>query len=185
MGSLSWNRDYGQRFALWDASIEQNRANANGSRGILRNSVNYQDTWGAISKLRKIFNSEWTAEVGVDWRTSEIAHYREVRDLLGGAYFDDCARGCRLGLLDRGGWAARPRRQARLPQREHGRLAGRVCAGREDVGGRDLSTAWSGGPRTPTASWTTSATTNQPVASRQSRAATSPVTRSRAGRYAT
>ena len=94
MGSLRWNYDYGQRFADWDATIERNRANDNGSRGILRNSVNYQDTWGAISKLRKIFNAGWTAEVGVDWRASEIAHYREVRDLLGGAYFDDCARGC-------------------------------------------------------------------------------------------
>jgi outer membrane receptor protein involved in Fe transport len=28
-----------------------------------------------------------TLEVGLDWRTAEIDHYREVRDLLGGAYF--------------------------------------------------------------------------------------------------
>ena len=93
-GSLRWNYDYGQRFADWDATIDRNRSNSTGSRGILRNSVNNQNTLGAISKLRKSFEGGLTTEVGVDWRTANIEHYREVRDLLGGSYYNDCFRGC-------------------------------------------------------------------------------------------
>ncbi len=75
--------DYGQRVPDWNAIIAKNDARGDGSAGyILRNSVNNQWTIGAISKLRKDFQSGWTAEVGVDWRTAEIEHYREVRDLL-------------------------------------------------------------------------------------------------------
>ncbi|MDE0259485.1 MAG: TonB-dependent receptor [Gammaproteobacteria bacterium] len=93
-GSLRWNTDYGQRFADWDATIERNRSSSSGSRGILRNSVNNQNTLGVISKLRKSFEGGLTAEVGIDWRTATIEHYREVRDLLGGAYYNDCFRSC-------------------------------------------------------------------------------------------
>lgn len=91
-GSLVWDYSFSQRFPNWDATIADNVANAgvgDGSRGIIRNSVNNQDTWGAISKLRKDFDSGWTGEIGLDWRTADIEHYREVRDLLGGAYYDD------------------------------------------------------------------------------------------------
>ncbi len=93
-GSMRWNSDYAQRFPDWDATIERNRASDTGSMGILRNSVNNQDTWGAISKLRKTFSGGATAEIGVDWRTATIEHYREVRDLLGGTHYNDCFRGC-------------------------------------------------------------------------------------------
>ncbi|MGD8305381.1 MAG: TonB-dependent receptor [Ignavibacteria bacterium] len=51
--------------------------------GILRNSVNTQWTVGAISKAYWKVNKEFTASFGLDWRTAEIDHYREVRDLLG------------------------------------------------------------------------------------------------------
>lgn len=91
-GSLVWDYTYGQRFANWDATIERNRGG--GSRGILRNSVNNQDTYGAIAKLHKDFGGAWVAEAGVDWRTATIEHYREVRDLLGGSFYNDCFRGC-------------------------------------------------------------------------------------------
>lgn len=94
-GSLRWDYTYGQRFADWNATIERNRGNDNGaSSGILRNSVNNQDTWGAIAKLQKDFANGLVTEVGVDWRTATIEHYREVRDLLGGSYYNDCFRGC-------------------------------------------------------------------------------------------
>ena len=87
-GSLRWNYDYTQRFPDWDATIQRNIDNGgNGSRGILRNSVNNQWTIGAISKLRKDFEGDVTAEIGIDWRTAEIEHYREVRDLLGGGHY--------------------------------------------------------------------------------------------------
>ena len=57
--------------------------------------MNNQDQFGVISKLRKDFEGGITGEVGVDWRTAKVDHYREVRDLLGGSWYDDCARyGC-------------------------------------------------------------------------------------------
>ena len=94
-GSLRWDYTYGQRFADWNATIARNRGNDGGaSSGILRNSVNNQDTWGAIAKLKKDFANGLVTEVGVDWRTATIEHYREIRDLLGGSYYNDCFRGC-------------------------------------------------------------------------------------------
>ena len=96
-GSLVWDYTYTQRFANWDATIAANQDSASvgrPGRGILRNSVNNQDSWGAISKLRKDFSSDWTAEVGVDWRTATIEHFREIRDLLGASHFNDCRFGC-------------------------------------------------------------------------------------------
>ena len=94
-GSLRWNYTYGQRFPDWDATIARNGGTDDGgSFGILRNSVNNQDTWGAISKLQKDFGNDVVAEIGVDWRTATIQHYREVRDLLGGSFYNDCFRGC-------------------------------------------------------------------------------------------
>jgi hypothetical protein len=85
----------GQRVLDFDGTIAKNMARSDGaSRYILRNSVNNQDQFGAISKLRKVFDGGLTAEIGVDWRTAEIEHYREVRDLLGGTYYEDCRYGC-------------------------------------------------------------------------------------------
>lgn len=78
--SLPWSWD-------WDATIERNANNADGSRGILRNSRNNQWQLGAISKLTYKVNPKFKTTVGLDWRTAEIEHYREVRDLLGGAYY--------------------------------------------------------------------------------------------------
>ena len=77
----------------WDATIARNRANATGSVGLLRNSRNNQWTIGAISKATYKFNSNLQTTFGIDWRTAEIEHYREVRDLLGGEYFDPSTRG--------------------------------------------------------------------------------------------
>jgi hypothetical protein len=96
-GSMVWDYTYTQRFPDWNATIAANQDSASvggSARGILRNSVNNQDAVGAIAKLRKHFDSDWTAEVGLDWRTGTIEHYREVRDLLGATYYDDCRFGC-------------------------------------------------------------------------------------------
>ena len=94
-GSLVWDYRYSQRFPDWNATIQRNLDQENGAaRGILRNSVNNQWTMGAISKLRKDFGEGLTGEVGLDWRTAEVEHYREVRDLLGGEYYNDCYYGC-------------------------------------------------------------------------------------------
>ena len=83
----------------WDAEIEQNSANVdsawsdteNRSTGILRNSINRQNTYGLISKLNVDVNDNLEVQVGIDWRTAGIEHAREVRDLLGGDYYVDYA----------------------------------------------------------------------------------------------
>jgi len=89
LGSLRWDYDSEPtRIADWDATIARNAA-ADTSLGILRNSVNNQWTVGAISKATYNFTEKVTGTFGVDWRTAEIEHFREVRDLLGGKYYYD------------------------------------------------------------------------------------------------
>jgi outer membrane cobalamin receptor len=63
----------------------------NQSVGILRNSINRQNTLGLISKLNYDLSDELKLQVGLDWRTAGIEHAREVRDLLGGDYYVDYA----------------------------------------------------------------------------------------------
>ena len=63
----------------------------NQSVGILRNSINRQNTIGLISKLNYDLSDELKLQVGIDWRTAGIEHAREVRDLLGGDYYLDFA----------------------------------------------------------------------------------------------
>ena len=83
----------------WNAEIAQNSDNIdtnwneteNRSTGILRNSINRQDTYGLISKLNYVVNDELELQFGIDWRTAGIEHAREVRDLLGGDYYVDYA----------------------------------------------------------------------------------------------
>lgn len=106
LGSLVWDYDsQPSRIVNYDATIARNQTNATGSRGILRNSVNEQWTVGAISKLEYSLNVPTTIEVGVDYRLAQVQHYREVRDLLGGAYYlsndNDFNPGFRAGLGDR------------------------------------------------------------------------------------
>ncbi|MBN2281867.1 MAG: TonB-dependent receptor [Candidatus Marinimicrobia bacterium] len=95
-GDMIW--DYASeptRIVDWNATIAMNqsglsRKNAvkpeGESVGYLRNSTNRQWTVGAISKLNYKINDDLTAQVGVDWRTAEVVHSREVRNLLGGEY---------------------------------------------------------------------------------------------------
>ncbi len=92
-GHLVWDYSGPSRVADWDATIAANKANidttvnAAVSKGILRNSVNTQWTIGAISKMYYKVNKYLNTSFGIDWRTAEINHYREVRDLLGGKYY--------------------------------------------------------------------------------------------------
>ncbi len=103
-GSVRYNYHAGnryasslQRYVAWDETIATNLANVdttNGksvSKGIIRNSTNNQWTIGAISKAYYKFSDELSTSFGVDWRTAQIDHFREVRDLLGGAYFVETA----------------------------------------------------------------------------------------------
>lgn len=92
LGSIQWDYSHPQRMPLWDATIAANQANLDEdgnpvSEGILRNSRNNQWTIGDILKLSYQATDELELQAGVDWRTAEIEHYREVRDLLGGQYY--------------------------------------------------------------------------------------------------
>ena len=79
----------------WDATIAVNQGTNGGKKekfqsiGILRNSRNNQWTLGAISKANYQISEKLKATAGIDWRTAEIEHYREVRDLLGGNFYID------------------------------------------------------------------------------------------------
>jgi hypothetical protein len=77
----------------------------NQSVGILRNSINRQNTYGLISKLNIDISDEFEIQVGLDWRTAGIEHAREVRDLMGGDFYMDFADknvpdGKKVGLGD-------------------------------------------------------------------------------------
>jgi len=94
-GDMLWEYDGPSRAVDWDGTIAINEGTANRrgnakpageSVGILRNSINRQWTVGAISKLNVDLSDALKVQVGVDWRTAEILHFREVRDLLGGDY---------------------------------------------------------------------------------------------------
>ncbi len=90
-GSMKYNYHVGiespSRFVVWDATIAVNDTSSTGSVGILRNSRNNQWTVGAISKANFRISDQINTSFGLDWRTAEIDHFREVRDLLGGDYF--------------------------------------------------------------------------------------------------
>lgn len=99
IGSFLFNTALQQRVIDFDATIARNLGNIDTldgraiklSRGVLRNSVNRQWTYGIISKVYYKVNPELTVSAGVDGRIAEIDHFREVRDLLGGDYYKDTA----------------------------------------------------------------------------------------------
>lgn len=90
------NSLYGSNYD-WDGTIAANAGTttvrdnltkpAGQSIGILRNSVNDQKQFGVVSKATYEVDDSLTWTAGVDWRTAEIHHYREIRDLLGGSYY--------------------------------------------------------------------------------------------------
>ncbi|MCP9291030.1 TonB-dependent receptor [Gracilimonas sediminicola] len=94
LGDIEYDYSHAQRIVDWNATIADNLANLDGSgdavaNGIIRNSRNNQWTIGDILKLTYQASDELELQAGLDWRTAEIEHYREVRDLLGGRYYID------------------------------------------------------------------------------------------------
>lgn len=109
LGSIEWDFNHPDRRPDWDATVAANRANLDGNGnpvalGGLRNSRNNQWTIGDILKVNANFG-DFQLGGGIDWRTAEIEHYREVRDLLGGDYFisnaDDFNPNRQVGLGDK------------------------------------------------------------------------------------
>jgi hypothetical protein len=90
--SSPWTWDWNAEIAQNSDNIDENFSTSeNRSTGILRNSINRQDTYGLISKLNYVVSPELELQFGLDWRTAGIEHAREVRDLLGGDYYVDYA----------------------------------------------------------------------------------------------
>ena len=92
-GPSPWTYDWNETIAMnsgpegayWvnkDSLYKEDRQ----SLGILRNSRNNQWTIGAITKAKYTISPEIKTSFGLDWRTAEIDHFKEVRDLLGGQY---------------------------------------------------------------------------------------------------
>lgn len=86
-GSLNWDYSGPSRIIDWNSTIAENDTLSTGSSGILRNSVNSQWGIGLISKAYYQISETFKSSFGIDWRTAEIDHFREVRDLLGGDYY--------------------------------------------------------------------------------------------------
>ena len=93
-GNSPWTRDWNETISINSSSEtsyyfqkKTKSKKAGESIGILRNSINRQHTWGAISKLNVDVNDALKVQLGVDWRTAGIEHAREVRDLLGGQFY--------------------------------------------------------------------------------------------------
>ena len=91
-GSIRWKSDGSGRD--YDETIRRNTLDwVDGygyqSRGILRGSRNNQYTYGVMSKLDYDVSESILLTVGLDIRTAEVEHYRQVYDLLGGdAYYN-------------------------------------------------------------------------------------------------
>ena len=111
-GRSPWTRDWNALIAMNsgtdDVVYVDKRAisrEVGQSVGILRNSINRQNTIGVISKLNLDVSDELNLQAGVDWRTAGIEHAREVRDLMGGDFYMDFADdnspdGKKVGLGD-------------------------------------------------------------------------------------
>ena len=101
-GRSPWTRDWNALVAMNSGDddtvyvdkrglIRTHGEGNNQSVGILRNSINRQNTIGLISKLHYDVSDALKLQVGLDWRTAGIEHAREVRDLMGGDYYMDYA----------------------------------------------------------------------------------------------
>ena len=90
--SSPWTWDWNSEIAENSNNIDSTYSTTeNRSTGILRNSINRQNTYGLISKFDYDLSNSLKLQTGLDWRTANIEHAREVRDLLGGDYFVDFA----------------------------------------------------------------------------------------------
>ncbi len=88
-GKMVYDRTGPSQVVDWNGTIAQNMDPASGKQGILRNSVNNQYTIGAITKVKIDFTEHFKGQIGLDWRTAQIEHYYEVRDLLGLTSYED------------------------------------------------------------------------------------------------
>jgi len=73
----------------WQYAVDMNDTSSTGSYLIMRNSMNNHFWTGVISTLKYSLTDNMKLVAGIDARHYKGEHYREVRDLLGGAYWED------------------------------------------------------------------------------------------------
>jgi len=73
----------------WNYAVQMNDSSSTGSYLIMRNSMNNHFWYGLISTFKYDISSKFNLIAGLDARHYKGEHYREVRDLLGGDYWED------------------------------------------------------------------------------------------------
>ncbi|MCD6111689.1 MAG: TonB-dependent receptor [Bacteroidales bacterium] len=101
-GWYDWNLSRDANESGYNAAGEAVYANDtstiyDGSKQILRNSVNSHNWFGILSTLNYDLSDNLKLTAGFDGRYYKGMHYREVRDLLGGDYWDDSYKSYKSG----------------------------------------------------------------------------------------
>lgn len=74
----------------FDKIVEENQAlGALGSESVITEDINNHNWYGALSTLTTELTSDIDLLVGVDLRYYKGEHYRQVKDLLGGQFYND------------------------------------------------------------------------------------------------
>ncbi len=74
---------------IMDYASVANAASKTGSTFAIRNSINNHTWLGALSTLNTELSPNLNLTVGLDGRTYKGTHFREIRDLVGGAFYKD------------------------------------------------------------------------------------------------
>ena len=79
----------GEGHLVFDPQVAINAASTTGSKYGIRNSINNHTWYGVLSTLNHDLTDNLNLTLGVDARTYKGTHFREMRDLIGGAYYKD------------------------------------------------------------------------------------------------
>ena len=74
---------------MFDPQVTINATSTTGSKYAIRNSINNHVWTGALSTLNTQLTDNLKFTFGLDGRTYRGTHFREIRDLIGGAYYKD------------------------------------------------------------------------------------------------
>ena len=74
---------------IMDPTALASSKNANGSTYGIRNSINNHEWYGVLSTLNHQLSNTLNLNFGIDARTYKGTHFREMRDLVGGAFYKD------------------------------------------------------------------------------------------------
>ncbi|MCK4903470.1 MAG: TonB-dependent receptor plug domain-containing protein, partial [Candidatus Marinimicrobia bacterium] len=93
-GSYDWQGLIDWNHSDWDPDAAgvgdpEYDANSYRAKAIIRSSVNHHNWYGAISSIKHKLTDNITLKGGIDLRSYEGLHYREVVNLLGGDYYID------------------------------------------------------------------------------------------------